>query len=61
MKLTNVVLLALGYVIGAKAGRERYQQIVSGVARASQRLEAFSTHRPARRQEPSSSRADSGS
>jgi hypothetical protein len=61
VKLTNVVVLAAAYVIGAKAGRERYEQIVSGVARASERLEAFSTHRPARRQEPSSGRADSGS
>jgi hypothetical protein len=61
VKLTDVVLFASGYVIGAKAGRERYAQIVRGVARASQRLEEFSTRRPPSREAPSSGRADSRS
>ncbi len=46
MKLTSVALFAAGYVIGAKAGRERYAQIIDGAARASQRLEEFSSRRP---------------
>lgn len=46
MKLGAVAVFAAGYVIGAKAGRERYRQIVEGVARASQRLEEFSSSRP---------------
>lgn len=52
MKLTSVAIFAAGYVIGTRAGRERYAQIVGAVERASERLEAFSArhapeHRPA--------------
>jgi hypothetical protein len=61
VKLTKVALLAAGYVIGAKAGRERYAQIVNGVAKASQRLEEFSSRRPPGRQGQSSRRAERGS
>ena len=50
MKLTPVAVFAVGYVVGAKAGRERYAQIVDGVARASRRLEEFSARRPPGRQ-----------
>ena len=46
MKLTGVAVFAVGYVVGAKAGRERYAQIVDGMARASRRLEEFSARRP---------------
>ena len=46
MKLTKVALFAAGYVIGSRAGHERYAQIVDGVARASQRLEEFSFSPP---------------
>ncbi len=46
MKLTKMALFAAGYVIGTKAGHERYAQIVDEVARASQRLEEFSSRRP---------------
>ena len=46
MKLTGVALFAAGYVIGAKAGRGRYAQIVDVVGRGSQRLEEFSARRP---------------
>ena len=42
MKLTKVALVAAGYVAGARAGRERYAQIVETMARASRRLEAYS-------------------
>ncbi len=61
MKLTGVALFAAGYVIGTKAGRERYAQIVDGLARASQRLEEFSSRRPPARQDRGSGRAEGGS
>jgi hypothetical protein len=47
VKLTSAALFAAGYVLGAKAGRERYAQIVEVLERASQRLEDFSSrHTP---------------
>jgi hypothetical protein len=46
VRLVGVAVFAAGYVIGAKAGRERYVQIVNGLASASQRLEEFSARRP---------------
>ena len=52
MKLTSVAIFAAGYVVGARAGRERYAQIVDAAERASQRLEAFSArHAPDGRRE----------
>ncbi len=60
MKLTRVALFAAGYVTGAKAGRERYAQIVNEVARASQRLEEFSSRRPPGRPDARSGRANGG-
>ena len=65
MRLTTVALFAAGYVIGAKAGRERYAQIVDGVASASRRLEEFSFRRPQSHQGqgpgPGGTDSDSGS
>ncbi len=61
MKLTTVALFAAGYVTGARAGRERYAQIVNEVARAAQRLEEFSSRRPPGRQDSGSSRGNGGS
>ena len=60
MKLTKVALLAAGYVAGARAGRERYAQIVEALGRASQRLEDYSArHSPdPSGQEPGARRAD---
>lgn len=58
MKLTTVALFAAGYVVGARAGRERYAQIVEGVASASQRLEQFSSRRPPGNQNHGAARAD---
>ena len=58
MKLTGVAVFAVGYVVGAKAGRERYAQIVDRVASASRRLEEFSARRPPGRQSHGSSRVD---
>ena len=48
MKLTKLALFAPGYVLSAKAGRERYAQIVHGAAQASEKLEAFSSPTPER-------------
>ena len=58
MKLTAVAVFAVGYVVGAKAGRERYAQIVDGMARASQRLDEFSARRPPGCQDHGAPRAD---
>lgn len=49
MKLASVAVFAAGYIIGAKAGRERYAQIIDVLERASRRLEEFSSDRPASR------------
>ena len=57
MKLTGVAVFTAGYVIGAKAGRERYAQIIQGMARASQRLEEFSARHPPGRPDHGSGRA----
>jgi hypothetical protein len=61
VKLTTVAIFAAGYVIGARAGRERYAQIVDVVERASQRLDAFSSRNAPGRQDEGSGRADGGS
>ena len=61
MKLTGVAVFTAGYVIGAKAGRERYAQIIQGVARASQRLDEFSARHPPGRRIDGAGRAGGGS
>jgi hypothetical protein len=61
VKLTGVAVFAVGYVVGAKAGHERYAQIVDGMARASRRLDEFSAHRPPARQDHGPPRADGDS
>ena len=58
MKLVGAAVFAAGYVIGARAGRERYVQIVNGLASASQRLEAFSARRPSDSRDPGPGGAD---
>ncbi|MGH3463701.1 MAG: hypothetical protein ACRDP9_19735 [Kribbellaceae bacterium] len=45
MKLRSLALLGAGYVLGAKAGRERYAQIVEAAEKASQRLDEFRRQR----------------
>jgi hypothetical protein len=49
--LTKAAIFAAGYFFGAKAGRDRYAQIVEVAARASQRLEELSSRGAANRQE----------
>jgi len=53
MKLRSLAVFGVGYVLGAKAGRERYVQIVESVQRASQRLDEARRQRgkPSRRGE----------
>jgi hypothetical protein len=60
VRLTGLAVFAAGYVAGSRAGRERYLQIADGMARASRRLEEFSTRRPPRPQGPGSGGADGG-
>jgi hypothetical protein len=54
VKLTTIVAFGVGYLVGTKAGRERYEQIVAAAKRRSgrmgelaDRLEQYST-RPSR-------------
>jgi hypothetical protein len=54
--LTKVAIFAAGYFFGAKAGRERYAQIVEVAARTSQRLEELSSRGAGNRQEGGPSR-----
>lgn len=61
MKLTKAAVFAAGYIIGAKAGRERYAQIADVVEKTSQRLEDFSSRHPPGRRGDHSGRADGGS
>ena len=47
MKLTTLVVFGAGYVIGTKAGRERYEQIVTVAQKASKRLDEYSARHQA--------------
>ena len=47
MKLTTLVVFGAGYVIGTKAGRERYAQIVTVAQKASKRLDEYSARHQA--------------
>jgi hypothetical protein len=58
VRLVGVAVFAAGYVIGARAGRERYVQIVTRLASASHRLEEFSARRPADTQDHGAGGAD---
>lgn len=41
MRLTALGALAIGYVLGARAGRERYEEIRQLAGRAAERLEDY--------------------
>lgn len=62
MRLTTVVVFGAGYVMGTKAGRERYAQIVAMAETASKRLDEFSarTHADARSVADGGGNRDSG-
>ncbi|MFZ0041827.1 MAG: hypothetical protein WAK93_11010 [Solirubrobacteraceae bacterium] len=53
-----MAFFAVGYVMGTKAGTERYAQIVQGMATTSQRLEEFSARRSAGTGQPAADSAD---
>jgi hypothetical protein len=61
VKLTAVAVFTAGYVIGARAGRERYAQIITGLASASQKLEEFSARHPSDRRDHGAGGADGDS
>ena len=52
MKLTTMALIGAGYVLGARAGHERYEQIAAKMEAASHQLEAFSARAGAARGNP---------
>jgi len=39
VRITSLLMLGVGYVLGSRAGRERYDELAEFVHRASQRLE----------------------
>jgi hypothetical protein len=41
VKLRSLVVFGVGYVLGTRAGRERYEQIVAAAQNASKRLEDY--------------------
>lgn len=43
MKLRTLAVLGIGYVLGTRAGRERYDQIVATAQQAPKRLEDYSS------------------
>jgi len=58
VRLASVAMFAVGYVLGARAGRERYAQLVDAVERTSHRLEAFSAQRAPGSRSEGSGRAE---
>ena len=58
MTITKAALLAVGYVLGARAGRERYDQIAQLAGEISHRLEEFSARHPPTNPDERSRRAD---
>jgi hypothetical protein len=46
VKLATAAIFAAGYLLGARAGRERYEQMAAVAERASRRLEDFSARHP---------------
>jgi hypothetical protein len=41
VKLTSIALFGAGYVLGTRAGRERYAQIVAAAEKASERFGSY--------------------
>jgi hypothetical protein len=46
VRLATAAVFAAGYLLGTRAGRERYEQIVAVAEGASRRLEDFSVRHP---------------
>ena len=58
MTLTKAAIFAVGYVLGTRAGRERYAQIVALAGRTSEALEDFSARHPPGRRDGGAGRTD---
>lgn len=43
MKLRSLAVFGVGYVLGTRAGRERYEQVIEAAQSAAKRLEDYST------------------
>ncbi|MFD1825690.1 MULTISPECIES: hypothetical protein [Mumia] len=41
MRLRTLAVFGIGYVLGTRAGHERYEQIVAAAKRAGRRLEQY--------------------
>jgi hypothetical protein len=61
VKLTKAVIFGVGYILGARAGRDRYAQIVALMEKASGQLEEFSSRHPPHGQDDRSGRRRRGS
>lgn len=61
MKLTTLAAFGVGYVVGTRAGRERYAEIVAVAQRASRRLDEYSARHRADAQESTVDAPDRGS
>jgi len=63
VRLTRIAIFAVGYVVGTRAGRERYEQILAAARSASQRLESHfdSGDQPAAKATSTNEASDSGS
>lgn len=44
MRLTTLGAIGIAYVLGARAGRERYEQIRAVAQTAAQRMESYGAH-----------------
>ena len=52
MRPTTLLMFGAGYVLGARAGDERYAQIITVAARTSKRLEEYSARHRAGNDKP---------
>ena len=52
MKLSTLAVFGTGYVLGTRAGRERYAQIVALAQRTAQRIEGCQSAGSARADDP---------
>ena len=46
MRLGTLAALGIGYVLGSRAGKERYEQLRTAAGTAGQRLEAYGSSGP---------------
>jgi hypothetical protein len=56
----RLIMLGIGYVLGSRAGRERYEQIVRAAQQAAERLDGYSGESSRSGRGRLSDRVDSG-